>query len=131
MLGAAKWNSTPQGGDLSDERIDGWQAQGSPPQRIRDREWSAETAELLRIARGSDGVRPFFDGDAPDQWHESASFWSVENGVIWRASRNNLLVTQRESADFVLRAQARITPPSGHSGIQVRSRISGTGMAGY
>lgn len=131
MLGAVKWSSTPRSGDLAGEPIDGWQAQGSPPRRIRDREWSDETAELLRIARGSDGFRPLFDGEAPGQWHETASFWSVENGVIRGASRNNFLVTQREFADFVLRAQVRVTPPTGNSGIQVRSRISETGMAGY
>ena len=131
ILGTVKWSSTPPAGDLRDLPADEWTAQDAPFERISEEAWALETEQLLGEAREPQGFRPLFQETAPDQWHESKSFWSVENGVIRGESHNNFLVTKQDYSDFILKTQVRLTPAASNSGIQVRSRLSETGMEGY
>ena len=131
IVGAVEWPSTPQAGDLLDLPTDGWKAQEASFERISEEAWALETKQLLEEARESQGFRALFEEAAPDQWQESKSFWSVENGVIQGESHNNFLVTKQDYSDFILKTQVRLTPATSNSGIQVRSRLSETGMEGY
>ncbi len=131
VLGTVEWPSTPPAGDLGDLPADGWTAQDAPFERISEQAWTLETEQLLDEARKSQGFRALFQEADPEQWQESRSFWSVENGVIRGESYNNFLVTKQDYSDFILKTQVRLTPATSNSGIQVRSRLSETGMEGY
>ncbi|MDE0102423.1 MAG: DUF1080 domain-containing protein [Bryobacterales bacterium] len=131
LLGEGAWDPTPPEGDLKALPTDGWDSVGPPVQRISEDAWATETSELLKEARSMDKFRPLFDGSGAGQWEETASFWNVSEGSIRGESHNNFLVTKADYSDFMLRARVRIRPETGNSGIQVRSRLTDTGMAGY
>ena len=131
LLGEGAWDPTPPEGNLQALPTDGWESAGPPLQRISEDAWASETRELLKEARSMDQFRPLFDGRGTGQWEETASFWSVSEDGIRGESHNNFLVTRADYSDFMLRARVRIRPETGNSGIQVRSRLTDTGMAGY
>ena len=130
-LGKVRWPSSPADGDLMTLPTSGWKADASPFRRISEQEWAMETSQLLQQARASDEFRPLFKKGVAGQWKESKSFWSFENGVIRGESTNHFLITARDYSDFILKARVRLTPKTANSGIQVRSRLSETGMEGY
>lgn len=131
VLGPVKWSSAPPAGDLRDLPADDWTAQDAPFERISEEAWALETEQLLAEAREAKGFRALFQKDTPGQWQESKSFWSVENGVIRGESLNSFLVTKQDYSDFILKTQVRLTPATSNSGIQVRSKLSESGMEGY
>ena len=130
-LGKVHWPTSPAAGDLKGQPADEWKADRAAFQRLAEEAWTLETKQLLEMARHSKGFRPLFEAGAPNAWRESNSFWSVKDGVISGASHNNFLVTEKDYSDFILKTRVRMTPETGNSGIQVRSRISATGMEGY
>lgn len=131
LLGKVRWSSTPSAGDLRNRAANEWTAEDFPFGRISEGEWTIATSKLLQQARELNEFRPLFDGSASGQWKTSKSFWSIEDGVIRGESLNSFLVTTRDYSDFILRAQVRLTPKTANSGIQVRSRLTESGMAGY
>ena len=131
LLGKVHWPASPPAGDLSGRPANDWTADDSPFGRVSEEEWTHETNRLLQLARASHEFRPLFEEGASGEWKESKSFWSIEDSVIRGESRNNFLVTTRDYSDFILKAQVRLTPKTANSGIQVRSRLSESGMAGY
>lgn len=131
ILGTVEWPSTPPAGDIQGLPTDDWSAGDAPYQRISDETWALETKQLREMARESRGFHALFRESSPDQWQESKSFWSVEKGVIRGESHNNFLVTKQDYSDFILKIRVRLTPATSNSGIQVRSRLSETGMRGY
>lgn len=130
-LGKVRWPSSPAAGDLMGMPTSDWKADDSPFQRISEQEWAMETSQLLQQARASKEFRPLFEEGATGQWKESKGFWSFEDGVIRGESINHFLITARDYSDFILKARVRLTPKTANSGIQVRSRLSETGMEGY
>ena len=131
LLGKVHWPASPSAGDLRDRPADDWTAEDPPFERISEEEWTNETNQLLQRAREQHEFRALFEKGGSGQWKESKSFWSIEEGVIRGESRNSFLVTTRDYSDFILKAQVRLTPMAANSGIQVRSRLSESGMAGY
>ena len=131
LLGRVQWPTQPPEGVLDDLSASGWTAEDSPFERMREQEWANETRQLLQRARATRGFRPLVTEGASSEWKESRGFWTLEDGVIRGESRNHFLVSAREYADFILKAQVRLSPKTGNSGIQVRSRLSETGMEGY
>lgn len=131
LLGEVHWPTRPPAGDLNGQPANTWKAEEPAFARITEEAWAHETNQLLRHARESREFRRLFDEGASNQWQESKSFWSVKDGVIRGQSHNSFLVTTEDYSDFILKTQVRLTPKTGNSGIQVRSRLSETGMKGY
>ena len=131
LLGSVHWPARSPAGDLTGRSADDWTAEDPPFGRILEEEWTDETNKLLREARNPREFRPLFEEGGSGQWKESKSFWSIEDGVIRGESLNSFLVTTRDYSDFILRAQVRLNPKIANSGIQVRSRLTESGMAGY
>ena len=131
LLGRVHWPASPPAGDLTGQPAVDWTAEDPPFARISEAEWTNETNKLLQQAREVREFRPLFEEGGSGQWKESKSFWSIEDGVIRGESLNSFLVTTRDYSDFILRAQVLLTPKTSNSGIQVRSRLTESGMAGY
>lgn len=131
FLGEVHWRTSPPAGNLQGQPADDWKGDDSPFGRISEEAWALETKQVLELARASREFRPLFEEGESTQWRESKSFWSVQDGVIRGESHNNLLVTTQDYSDFILKTQVRLTPKTGNSGIQIRSRLSETGMKGY
>ena len=131
LLGRVHWPASSPAGDLTGRSADDWTAEDPPFGRISEEEWTHETNKLLQQAREPREFRPLFEEGGSGQWKESKSFWSIEDGVIRGESLNSFLVTTRDYSDFILMAQVLLTPKTSNSGIQVRSRLTESGMAGY
>ncbi len=78
---------------------------------------------------GQDGFRPLFNGKNLDEFIvDTPGLWRVEDGAIIGVSPglnyNDFLRTRKHYANFILKAQFRMTDPSGraNSGIQFRSK---------
>ena len=131
LLGKVQWPASSPAGDLTGRPADDWTAEDPSFGRMSEEEWTHETNKLLQQAHQAPEFRPLFKEGGSGQWKESKSFWSIEDGVIRGESLNSFLVTTRDYSDFILRAQVRLTPKTSNSGIQVRSRLTESGMAGY
>ena len=116
LLGEVHWPTSPPAGDLKGRPANDWKAEDPQFGRITEEAWALETKQLLGQARASREFRPLFEEGASNQWQESKSFWSVEEGVIRGESHNNFLVMKQEYSDFILKAQVRMTPKTGNSG---------------
>jgi len=93
--------------------------------------WTRETKELLTLSEASSGFQPLFDRETLNGWRDATHFWSAKDGLIVGQPHNSFLVTEKEYANFILRASVRLSPPDGNSGIQIRSTVIPQGMRGY
>lgn len=93
--------------------------------------WARETNELLALSESTSGFQPLFDRQTLNGWRDNTQFWSTKDGLIVGQSHNSFVVTEKEYADFILKASVRLSPNNGNSGIQVRSQVIPHGMKGY
>ncbi|MDF1744047.1 MAG: DUF1080 domain-containing protein [Gimesia sp.] len=83
-----------------------------------------------------DNLKLFFNGQNLTGWTGNSQLWSVENGEIVGRSpgikSNEFLVSDMLVGDFELKAKIKLSPNSGNSGIQFRSRLEPNGhVKGY
>jgi putative heme-binding domain-containing protein len=106
-------------------------------QELRDLIYYLTRPGQAPLVASVDTLGPLFNGRDLSGWHGDPDLWRVEdNEVVGRAlkglERNEFLVHDVLFSDFRLVCQVRLTPNSGNSGIQFRSRRQGEHeMRGY
>ena len=82
-------------------------------------------------------AKGFFNGKNLDRWQGNHKYWSVKDGMILGTSEeyipgNEFLWSDEKVGDFYLSFKVKLTPNSGNSGVQFRSRPGKGGFAiGY
>ncbi|HVK09073.1 MAG TPA: family 16 glycoside hydrolase, partial [Gemmataceae bacterium] len=81
----------------------------------------------------AENAKDFFNGKDLTGWTGDPKLWSVENGEIVGKSatalrRNEFLMSSLAAENFKLSLKVKLTPPTGNSGIQVRSEPFGDGQ---
>ena len=92
---------------------------------------------LPAVAGEPENVNGFFNGKNLDRWQGNHKYWSVQDGMILGTSKeyipgNEFLWSDEKVGDFYLSFKVKLTPNSGNSGVQFRSRPGKGGFAiGY
>ena len=106
----------------------------------RKKIWFLGCVVLVASAAGSgraEVVGGFFNGKNLDGWQGNRKYWSVQDGEIVGESKadipgNEFLWSPEKVKNFYLSFRVKLTPDSGNSGVQFRSRPGAGGFAiGY